>query len=177
MRSLSLSFLLVLLVFVEFNECQMPLSTSNGLLEVEVGELTTFGGSNQYPSITNVYVGGELIMPPSLDGALFQMTSRSSEGNSYNPTQAGDCLGNPSILSGYETDWIPFYNGWLPGLLLGVTPRLFTGSYDYPVCTEGPLSPYYFNFGISLGDGTNVPLEVILLCMVSHLFLLILLLR
>jgi len=108
-------------------------------------------------------------MPPSLDGALFQMTARSSEGNSYNPTQAGDCQGNPSVLSGYENTWVPFSTpGFLPGLLIGVTPRLYTGSYDYPVCSEGPLSPYYFNFGIALGSGSYVPTEVVLLAMVSN---------
>jgi len=108
-------------------------------------------------------VDGQLIMPPCCDGALFQMTSRSSEGNNYNPTQAGDCEGNPSVLDAYSLSWVPA-NGFLPGILLGVTPRLFTGSY-YPTCTTGPLSPYYFNFGVSMGGGSPIPLEVIILCM------------
>lgn len=160
----TLSFVVALMI--SSSEGQLPLTVSNSLIQITVGGLTTFGGDNQYPSITNVIVEGELIMPPSLDGALYQMTSRSSEGNSYNPTQAGDCQGNPSTLSGYEINWVPFSSpGWLPGLLIGVTPRLYTGSYDYPVCSEGPLSPYYFNFGIALGSGDYIPAEVVLIAM------------
>jgi len=144
-----------------------PFKTGNSIITVEVGEPCTMQGPVVYPSITNVYVDNQLVMPNSENGALFQMTSRSSQGNSYNPTQAGDCKGIPSVLQAYELTWKPWPDqGWLPGILLGVVPRLFTGSYDYPICDEGPLSPYYFNFGLSLGGGDPVPEQVLLLAMV-----------
>jgi len=54
------SLLLVLFVasMARSIDAQLPLSVSNGLIQIDVGALTTFGGGNQYPCITNVYVGG-----------------------------------------------------------------------------------------------------------------------
>jgi hypothetical protein len=59
---------------------------SNGLISLQVG-FPTACGRQVFPSITALSVMGDLLVPPYCDGALFQMTSRSIQGNDYNPTQ------------------------------------------------------------------------------------------
>jgi hypothetical protein len=58
---------------------------SNGLISLQVG-FPTACGRQVFPSITALSVVGNQLVYPYCDGALFQMTSRSIQGNNYNPT-------------------------------------------------------------------------------------------
>lgn len=116
-----------------------------------------------YPCITSVTIQNNYqIVPPIAVGALFQMTTRSYQGDKYNPTQSGACLGSGSQLN-FIRDNYNALDDQIPGngILLGVQPRTFL-SYEFE-CTNGELSPYLFTFGITLGDGIIFPKVVTLL--------------
>ena len=115
------------------------------------------------PMISDLSVLGTVLVPYDTVGAGFQMTGRSALGNAYNPTQAGDCTQTPSRLDAAIDNWggnnigLPATNG----LQLQVTPR----NYNEPsTCLGvGNLLPYNFAFGATLGDGTILPREAMLL--------------
>lgn len=136
---------------------------NNGVIQININE-------HDYPMITNLYVNGSQIIPHNNAGADFQMTGRSPAGNAYNPTQGGDCQGNPSLLSGV----IPNWNGnGLPmpasnGILLGVDPRNYNDNGSCP-STGGPILPYNFNFGVALGDGVFLPPQAMVIDMSMQL--------
>lgn len=124
--------------------------------------------ANMYgvPMISRLRILGTEVMPYDNAGAGFQMTGRSSAGNLYNPTQAGDCAQNPSTIIGVVNNWTGADVG-VPAshsLLFSVAPR----NYNEPVWTcagPGPVLPYEFEFGVSLGDGVTIPREAMVLDM------------
>lgn len=78
-------------------------------------------------------------------------------GNAYNPTQGGDCTGKSSRLTGLMEDW----SGGLGiseenGILLGILPKNYNEP-NYGECIKDTATdlPYYFEFGITLGDGIH----------------------
>lgn len=124
--------------------------------------------ANMYgiPMISRLRILGTQVMPYDNAGAGFQMTGRSAAGNAYNPTQAGDCTQTPSTVIGIVNNWagagvgVPASNS----LLLSVAPR----NYNEPTWTcagPGPVLPYEFQFGASLGDGVTIPREAMVLDM------------
>src|SRR5207244_673127 len=128
---------------------------NNGVIKIDLNQ---FG----YPMITSMYILDSLVVPHDNAGADFQMTGRSRYGNAYNPTQGGDCNGNPSRLTGILPNWsavtgIPPANG----ILLGIDPR----NYNEPdrCLGRGDLLPYNFNFGVTLGNGSILPREMMVL--------------
>ena len=131
---------------------------SNGIYSYSANQ---FG----YPMISNLYVGGTLVMPFDNAGAGFQMTSRSSSGNAYNPTQAGDCAQNPSQIVAINPNWTGSGLGISPsnGLLFSVVPR----NYNEPTTClgAGSILPYSFEFGATMGDGIVLPKEVMVIDM------------
>jgi len=130
----------------------------NGVMQVVLNGIAPPG--QRYPCITQLSVGGSVIVPPIAVGALFQMDVRSSAGDNYNPTQSGACYGAASQLVAYNQNWKFLGNGTLPGLLLGVIPRTFESSTG--ACTNGDATPFYFNWGVQLGDGYAFPKQAML---------------
>ncbi len=119
-----------------------------------------------YPCITSLKVDGAEIVPPIAVGALFQMDIRSYAGNNYNPTQSGACYGASSVLKGYQQNWNAISQGSSGnGLLLGVQPLTFESSTG--ACTNGELTPYSFNWGITLGDGSAFPEQAMIVVQVG----------
>eukprot|EP01088_Endostelium_zonatum_P002706 TRINITY_DN1341_c0_g1_i3.p1 TRINITY_DN1341_c0_g1~~TRINITY_DN1341_c0_g1_i3.p1 ORF type:complete len:328 (+),score=70.89 TRINITY_DN1341_c0_g1_i3:26-1009(+) len=149
------------------NSTALPIFTKgNGIFQVEYNGICPLDNI-QYPVVTRLWVDGELVIPNLGDGATLQMTSRSSMGNAYNPTQGGDCKGNPSILSGYIPNW-SMGLGISPanGLLLGVTPRNWNQQENGEACMgAGAPLPIAFNWGMTMGDGVNFPLQGMILDM------------
>lgn len=129
---------------------------------------------NQYnaPVITQLNVVGNVVVPWDNPGAQFQMTARSTLGNLWNPTQAGDCAGNRSTLTGVTSNWnsgigISSSNG----IQLRVDPLLYdeTGTPPGNTCTavqgSPTVAPMDFQFGVTLGDALSLPKEVIVVDM------------
>lgn len=129
----------------------------NGVISVEVNGIAPPG--QRYPCITSLSVEGLVIVPPIAVGALFQMDIRSAEGDNYNPTQSGACAGAASVLDAYLSPWGMIGSNH-NGILMGVTPRTFESSTGG--CTNGIAAPYYFNFGIQLGDDVSFPKEAMI---------------
>jgi len=124
--------------------------------------------ANRYgiPMISRLRILGTQVMPYDNVGAGLQMTGRSTAGNVYNPTQAGDCAQNPSIVIGILNNWtgagvgVPASNS----LLFSVAPR----NYNEPEWTcsgSGAVLPYEFQFGATLGDGVVIPRQAMVLDM------------
>lgn len=116
------------------------------------------------PMISTLSVLGTQVMPYDNAGAGFQMTGRSSLDDAYNPTQAGDCLQNSSPVVAFNSNWggngigLPAANG----VYFTVQPR----NYNEPStgCAGiGPVLPYQFEFGATLGDGAALAREGMLL--------------
>jgi hypothetical protein len=63
-------------------------------------------------------------------------------------------------LKGYQDNY-NVLGGSGNGLLMGVQPRTFLSSTG--ACTDGILSPYYYNWGITLGDGVKFPKQAMLI--------------
>ena len=122
---------------------------------------------NDYaPIITSMWVMGKLAVPHDNIGADFQMTARSSKGDAYNPTQGGDCRGNPSILRSMS-DWNAIAPGTpvAHGVMLEVDPRDYNEP-THPGCLgAGNILPYDMRFGVTLGDGRGAPKELMVLDM------------
>jgi len=119
-----------------------------------------------YPIITDLWVANSLLVPHDNAGADMQFTVRSASGDAYNPTLAGDCNQNASILTGYISDWNAAYLN-LPksnGILLGVTPLNYNEPPSGCVHTK-EVTPYEMNFGVSLGDGVSFPKQAMILDM------------
>ena len=131
---------------------------SNGVIRVELNGIAPPG--QRYPCITSLSVQGEVIVPPIAVGALFQMDVRSSQGDNYNPTQSGACAGDASELAAWEEKW-SFLSPGDNGLLMGVIPRTFESSTGQ--CTNGIPTPFYFNWGVQLGDDVTFPKEAMLI--------------
>jgi len=124
--------------------------------------------ANMYdiPMVSRLRILGTQVMPYDNAGAGLQMTGRSAAGNAYNPTQAGDCTQSPPIVIGIFNNWtgagigVPASNS----LLFSVAPR----NYNEPEWTcsgPGPVLPYEFQFGATLGDGVVIPRQVMVLDM------------
>lgn len=118
------------------------------------------------PLITRMWVNGVLAVPHDNVGADFQMSARSSKGDAYNPTLGGDCQGNPSILRA-KSNW----NGVAPGtpalygMRLEVDPRNYNEPQPNACAGPGEILPYDMKFGVTLGDGTSAPKELMVLDM------------
>jgi hypothetical protein len=128
----------------------------NGVIRIKLNE-------SNYPMITSMFINGGLVIPNNNAGADFQMTGRSSRGDAYNPTQGGDCRGNPSRLSGVIPDWGDGPGDISPsnGILLGIDPRNYNATSSG--CNTGSILPYNFNFGVTLGDDIYLPKQVMVL--------------
>lgn len=125
---------------------------NNGIISMNINE---YG----FPMISNLSVLGNGVMLFDNAGAGLQMDARSSLGNAYNPTQAGDCAQNPSKLLALDTSWGGNGAG-IPasyGIQWTVQPR----NYNEPsTCLgAGALLPYEFDFAATLGDGVHLPKE------------------
>ncbi len=131
---------------------------NNGVMSVQLNGDAPPGGP--YPCITSLWVDGSLIVPPTAVGALFQMDIRSQAGNNYNPTQSGACAGAASVLSAYEYPW-EYIGGNANGILMGVTPQLFEDASGG--CTNPGLAPFYFNWGVQIGDDVTFPKEAMII--------------
>lgn len=125
-----------------------------------------------YPIVTTVRVAGSDYIPHDNAGADLSIAIRSAQSNQYNPTLGGDCAGNASSLWGHILNWdgsglgIPASNG----IALGVEPRFYNENNatdpDDIVCGgTGDIAPFNMTFGVTLGDGANIPNEVIVLDM------------
>lgn len=151
----------------------------NGVIQVEVNGRAINGVIS--PMITEMRIGGSLIVVPRENaGAGFQFATRSEGGNKYNPTLGGDCKGRaPDIGPNHIQNWGPL--DFLPpqnGVLLGVQPYLYQGDQtalpgDDPGCTgtveqRAEPAPYFFHFGVLLGDGNRMPREAMLLAMATQ---------
>lgn len=117
------------------------------------------------PIVTSMWVMGIQAVPHDNVGADLQMAARSTKGDGYNPTQGGDCRGNPSVLRRYVEDWNALDPG-IParfGVLLHIDPRNYNEP-SYPGCLgAGAILPYDMRFGITLGDGISMPRELMIL--------------
>jgi hypothetical protein len=131
---------------------------NNGVMRVVLNGLAPPG--QRYPCITELSVEGAVIVPPIAVGALFQMDVRSSQGNNYNPTQSGACAGDASKLAAYEENWAFLPSASTQGILMGVVPRTFESSTGQ--CTQGISTPFYFNWGVQLGNDVVFPKEAML---------------
>lgn len=131
---------------------------SNGIFDMWMNQ---YG----YPIITRLDVVGNVVVPHDNAGADFSMTARSILGDAYNPTQGGDCNGAASSLSGVVTNWNSGYGiAASNGIQLSVDPL----NYNEPGFVCGPTQPPMpmdFKFGVTLGDGVQLPKEVLVLDM------------
>ncbi|HWT40316.1 MAG TPA: hypothetical protein VN081_03560 [Dongiaceae bacterium] len=108
--------------------------------------------------ITTLSILGTQVMPFDNVGAGFQMAARSTAGNAYNPTQAGDCNNVASPLNNETIPWSPSDLN-LPsanGILFDVTPRNYDGGSTTACLTSQVPLPYTFTFGATLGDGIQI---------------------
>lgn len=124
---------------------------NNGIISMNIDE-------NGFPMISNLSVLGNGVMYFDNAGAGLQMDARSSLGNAYNPTQAGDCAQNPSKLLGLNTAWGG--NGIGIPASYGIQWRVQPRNYNQPGATcpgAGALLPYEFDFAATLGDGVHLP--------------------
>jgi hypothetical protein len=136
----------------------------NGVIKIKLNE-------DNWPMITHLYINNAEIVPNYGVGADMQITTRSFNGNRYNPTQGGNCRGVPSNLSGVIPNWNGSGLGVSStyGILLGVDPRSYDVTDPYcdpnqaPNYDVGPILPYNFNFGVTLGDGVNIPKQAMVL--------------
>lgn len=145
-----------------------PYEKDNGVIRIRLNEEILPHGTAS-PMITNMWIAGRLAVPHDNAGADFQMTSRSSEGNLYNPTQGGDCAGRTSDLTGVIPNWNGAQLGTPSnkGILLGIDPLLYnepgvSGTCQAPV---KQVAPYDMAFGVTLGDGVSIPREAMVLDM------------
>lgn len=130
----------------------------NGVIRIRMNDYA--------PIITSMWVMGKLAVPHDNIGADFQMAARSSKGDAYNPTQGGDCRGNPSILRSMS-DWNAIAPGTpvAHGVMLEVDPRNYNEP-THPGCLgAGDILPYDMRFGVTLGDGQSAPKELMVLDM------------
>lgn len=131
----------------------------NGLFHLQLND---YG-----PLVTSLSINGLPVVTHANLGADLQFTTRSQAGDGYNPTQGGDCQGNPSVLTGAIANWSGAMLGTpsANGVLLGIDPRLYNEP-AYPGCNgTGAIAPYDFNFGVTLGDQTHVSKQILVLDM------------
>lgn len=158
---------LVLLAFVLFlpstGLAQTTYFKSNSVYDIWMNQ-------HNVPVITRLDVTGNVVVPWDNPGAQFQMTARSTAGNAWNPTQAGDCRRNKSTLTGVTRNWnagigISSSNG----IQLRVDPLLYDEDGLPPnSCTAsatGTIAPVDFKFGFTLGDAISLPEQVMVLDM------------
>lgn len=131
----------------------------NGLIRIRMDDVA--------PIITQMWVAGTPAVVHDNIGADFQMTARSTKGDAYNPTQGGDCAGIPSVVRQVFPHWNAVDAGTpaTQGLLLDILPRNYNEP-SYPGCLgQGALLPYEMRFGVTLGDGRQMPRELMLVDM------------
>jgi hypothetical protein len=130
----------------------------NGIIKIKINEPHPNGV--RYPLISSVYITNQRVMPPDNAGADFQITTRSSKGNLWNPTLGGDCRQNPSKLTSVVPNWVGAGLPDIPssnGILIGVKPRLYNEPGLSGCLGDGDFVPVRFNFGVTLGDGPGLP--------------------
>ena len=116
-----------------------------------------------YPIITRLDVVGNIVVPHDNPGADFSMTARSILGDAYNPTQGGDCKGAASVLSNVIENWDSGYGIQRSNAIeLSIDPLNYNEPNFNCGATGGPL-PLDFKFGVTLGDGQQLPKEVMVL--------------
>lgn len=163
MKRLSLSIALLL----PFMAAAMPYEKDNGIIRIRLNENVAPSNTNS-PMITGMWILGRNVVPHDNVGADFQMSTRSIQGNGYNPTQGGDCAGYTSLLSGVIPDWNGAQIGTPPshGILLGIDPRLYNEPTTPGSCLgAAPIAPYDMVFGVTLGDGVAMPREAMVVDM------------
>ena len=121
-----------------------------------------FQPSGPFPFVSSMWITGQHVMPHDNAGADLSMTTRGPTGNAWNPTQGGDCLSNPSWLTGYVEnlviDGLPSANG----TRLDVDPRMYNDySYGGPESCRGHgfRAPTKFKFSVAVGDGLRYARE------------------
>ncbi|MGH8082030.1 MAG: hypothetical protein ACREP7_15760 [Lysobacter sp.] len=142
-----------------------PYEKDNGIIRIRLNENVAPSYTNS-PMITGLWILGRNAVPHDNAGADFQMSTRSSLGNLYNPTQGGDCAGYPSLLSGVIPNWNGAQIGTLVGngILLGIDPKLYNEPTTPGTCLgAASIAPYDMNFGVTLGDGVAMPREAMVL--------------
>jgi hypothetical protein len=90
-QGLAITILLLVITPVSFASTYVK---GNGIIKIKINEPHPNGV--RYPLISSLYIGNTLVMPPDNAGADFQITTRSSKGNLWNPTLGRDCRQNPS---------------------------------------------------------------------------------
>jgi len=119
------------------------------------------------PVTTSIVVGASTYVPSDNPGADLQMTLRSNAGNTYNPTQGGDCAGNKANLWGSISNWSGSGLGISStnGIALGVIPRFYNDNAAGVCQGTGAAAPFNMTWGVTLGDGSILPNEVMVLDM------------
>jgi hypothetical protein len=140
-------------------------------------------GGYQFPVMSELSVDGISAVSQananvSNAGAALQMTARGYDssgnylGDAYNPTQGGTCPYNgaasvASSLVASNYDWTGVTGiSAVNGAQLQVSPKLYLEA-GHTSCTAYNAStfqsPYQFNFGVTLGNGSVLPNNVALL--------------
>lgn len=138
---------------------------ANGIYSIKFGE-------EGFPIITSIDILGRTVVPHNSVGADFQMTARSSRGNSYNPTQGGDCNDAKSRLDSIDMNYNTRVGlGSQYGFKWQVTPRNYNEpgqSASNPIgdcLPTQPLMPIQFLTEVTLGDGIKIPREMMVVDM------------
>lgn len=124
---------------------------NNGIISMNINE-------DGFPMVSNLSVLGNGVMYFDNAGSGLQVDARSSLGDAYNPTQAGDCAQNPSKLLSMDMSWGG--NGIGIPASYGVEWKVQPRNYNQPgsACPgAGALLPYEFDFAATLGDGVHFP--------------------
>ncbi|WP_408949953.1 hypothetical protein [Lysobacter sp. Hz 25] len=163
-----LSLLIALLLPTMAAAQDQTFEKDNGIIRIRLNEkVAPF--QTRSPMITGLWIAGRLAVPHDNVGADFQMTTRSREGNEYNPTQGGDCTGRTSLLTGSIPNWSGAQLGTPAshGILLGIDPLLYDEPTLSGTCRGRPaqVAPYDMAFGVTLGDGFAMPREAMMLDM------------
>ncbi|MGO1002967.1 hypothetical protein [Lysobacter sp. CA196] len=163
-----LSLLIALLLPTMAAAQDQDFEKDNGVIRIRLNE-KVLPFMTRTPMITGLWIAGRQAVTHDNAGADFQMTTRGTAGNEYNPTQGGDCTGRTSLLTGSIPNWDGAQLGTPAshGILLGIDPLLYdepglSGSCDGG---EEAAAPYDMAFGVTLGDGFAMPREAMMLDM------------
>lgn len=128
------------------------------------GVIAFDSNANGVPMISEIRILGTAVMKYDNVGAGFQMTARSSAGNAYNPTQAGDCRQHPSQVLSFSSNWSPsgLQLNAQNGVMFNVAPRDYAESTSC-ASVGGVVLPFQFEFGATLGDAVSLPKELMVL--------------
>lgn len=162
MKIIVIYFLFITIIPITSHAVQIK---SNGIYTIKFGE-------EGFPIITSIDILGRTVVPHNSVGADFQMTARSARGNSYNPTQGGDCNDTNSRLDFISTRYNTRVGlGADYGMKWQVTRRNYNESgqsVSNPVGTCLPtqsLMPIKFLMEVTLGNGVTIPREMMVVDM------------